>query len=87
MIACPQMANGIEGQHTSPLQDPPATPHTMDGGIHFPEAALEAVAKFSHQNLLLPRPPHGKTLLHGHQTEEADGVGGIAFYLIGGGDI
>ena len=79
--------NGIEGQNTSPLQNPPPPSRTVDGGIHFPVAALEAVAKASHQNLIVPRPPHGKTLLHGHRSGEADGVGGIVFCLIGGGDI
>ena len=35
----------------------------------------------------LLRPPHGRTLLHGHQTGKANGVAGIAFSLIWAGDI
>ena len=60
---------------------------TVNGGIHFSVAVLEAVAKASHQNLILPRPPHGKSLLYDHRTAEADGVGGISFSMIWGGDI
>ena len=81
------MPNGIAGQHSSPLRNPPSPRRTVDGGIHFLVAAVEAVAKASHQSLILQRPPHGKTLLDGHRTGEADGVGGIAFCLIAGGDI
>ena len=39
------------------------------------------------KKLLLPRLPNSKTLLDGHGTEQAKGVGGIAFALIWGGEI
>ena len=80
------MPNGIQGQHTSLLQNP-RPPWTVNGCIHSPVDALEAVAKASHQNLTHLCPLHGKTLLHGHRTREVDGVGGITFGLIRGGDI
>ena len=64
---------------------PPAG--TVNGGIHYREAALEAVAKASHQYLTLVCQGHGETILHAHPTREADGVGRIAFCLISGGDI
>ena len=59
----------------------------MDGGTHFALAALEAVVKARQQNLIPLRPRNGKTLLHGHKTQEADGVGGIACSMIRGANI
>ena len=67
--------------------NPPPPPRTVNGGIHFPLAAFEALAKVSHQNLSLLCPTHNKILLHGHRTGDADGMGGIAFSVIWGGDI
>ena len=85
IIAWPPMPNGIQGQHTGSLQIPPPPPN-IEWRHPVSVAPLEAVAKASHQNILLLRPTRGKTLLHGHRTGEGDGVGGIAFSLIGGGD-
>ena len=82
----PQCLIAFKGNTPACWRTPPP-PRTVNGCVHFSVAALEAVAKVSEQNLILPRPAHGKTLLHGHRTREAHGVGGIAFSLLWGGDI
>ena len=78
------MPKAIQGQHPSPLQN---LPRTLNGGIHFSMAIVEMVAEASHQNLILLRPPRGKTLPHVHQIGEANATGAIACSLIRGGDI
>ena len=57
IIAWSRMPNGIQGQHIRLAENPP---WTVNGYIHFPLAAPRAIAKASHQNLILPLPPHAK---------------------------